>query len=184
MPLGNHGARARHAQRRLALSQATYELRSTLATVTTEVEVAVREVRTTFEETIAKSQSVIAAQAEVNHLEARWRVMAGDNGVASLALEDLLQAHDRLLEEELSLAQSLSAYSVAVLELRRATGTLIEIDGLNFPRRRNLRPRMPEELPLPAARNDVAAKSSEWKVSERKIGGNAPNEAGGRRTRR
>jgi outer membrane protein TolC len=149
MPLGNHGARARYAQRRLALAQVTFALRSTLTTVASEVDIAVREVQTLYEEVAAKMQSVVATLAEVNHLEARWRLLARDEGVASLALEDLLQAHERLLGEELSLAQSMAAYSIAGLELRRATGTLLDVDEPVVPSGWSNGPAVPEEIPVP-----------------------------------
>jgi len=151
MPLSNHGARARHSQRRLALAQVTYELRNTLSTVAWEVDTAVREVETLYAEATAKSQSVYSTLAEVNHLDARWGLLAGDEGPASLALDDLLQAHERLLGEELSLAQTLAAHSVAVLELRRATGTLLDIDDNFGPIPRETAPMMPEEIPVPTA---------------------------------
>jgi outer membrane protein len=146
-PFGNRAARARHEKRRLELAHATHGLRNTLGVVASEVNVAVREVRSFYEEIAAKEKSVAAALAEVNHLESRWHVLAGDDRTASLVLEDLLLAHERLLEEEQSLAQSLAMHSISVLQLRRATGTLLDHEE-RF-RSRNA-PAAPEEIPAPA----------------------------------
>jgi outer membrane protein TolC len=165
MPLGNRGPRARHAQMRLALAQATHALRDTLATVVSEVDIAVREVETSFAEALAKAHSVAAARAELDHLEARWDLLGGDEGLASLALEDLLQAHERLLNEELSLAQSLAAHSVAVLALRRATGVFLEVQQ-PVPRggEHNL-PARPEEIPAPIEATSLVAERSSGRAT-------------------
>jgi hypothetical protein len=149
----------------MALAEATYTLRSTLALVASEVDIAVREVETSYAEAMAKAQSVVAARTEVDHLEARWQLLAGDEGIASLALEDLLQAYERLLSEELTLAQSLAAHNVAVLKLRHATGTLIEIDQPFQPRGWQNAPQPPEEIPVPARPTSLIADRSKGPAS-------------------
>ena len=60
IPLGNRAANARLRQRRLELRQAVNELQVTTSNVRTEVEIAVREVTTTYKEMLSKSQAMIA----------------------------------------------------------------------------------------------------------------------------
>lgn len=130
MPFRNAAAKARVRQRQHELSQATHTLRATLASVSAEVDVAVRDVSATRDDARAKEQAVTATAVEVNVLATRWRMLPQADQAAGLILEDLLRAHDRLLEAEEALALALVSHHQALIELRRVTGTLVEFTPL------------------------------------------------------
>lgn len=129
MPLGRRGASARRSRRELELSQMQEEYRNTLQLVRAEVEVAVREVQTAYQEMFAKDRARIAVESEAETLEARWRELA-DGVSAGLSLEALLRAQERVTDAEYEFARSQLTYNLALINLRHANGTLISIvDG-------------------------------------------------------
>jgi outer membrane protein TolC len=106
-----------------------------------EVEIAVREVHTSYRETQSKYVAMRAADTEVSYLFERWRLLPGDDRSASFLLEDLLDAQNRLAAEEFGFAEAQFAYTVALAELNRVTGTLLK--------REQITPRLIEEDGLP-----------------------------------
>jgi outer membrane protein TolC len=130
IPLGNRTARAEFESRHAELRKAMFELQSTVATGLTEVEVAVREVETSYHEMIGKYQAMIAAEAESSYLDRRWRLVPGYDAATPYLLEDLLDAQERLADEEAGFVTAQVNYTLALIELKRATGTLMRsIDG-------------------------------------------------------
>lgn len=127
MPWGNRAAQAKNRQQTRELTQAAHQFRSALENLATEVEVAVREIATSHQEYLSKRESVAATNAEVIYLQNRWSNLAGDDRSASLLLEDILQAQDRLVDEERTLAQALVNYNIAMTEWRRVTGNMINL---------------------------------------------------------
>ena len=100
VPLHRRAAKARHQRRQLQLRQITQQFDETVQTLSTEVEVAVREVSATFRELLGKYRAMNAAVAEVDYLTRRWELLSGDDRSGSFLLEDLLDAQDRLAIEE------------------------------------------------------------------------------------
>lgn len=129
VPLGRPAVKAQHRQRQRELSQLTHQLQATLATIRAEVEIAVRDTEAAHRELTSKRLAAVATLTEVRYLENRWRRLPGDERSASLFLDDLLRAHERLTEEERSYARALVEYNVALLQLRRATSTLVDVDA-------------------------------------------------------
>ena len=127
-PLGNRAACARRARRAMELRQLKNQYRVTVETLGLEVEVAVREVRTSGEELHARRESLRAAAASLDYVEQRWVRLPGENGAASLVLENLLAAQDRLADAEYALLQTLVTYNLSVINLKRATGELLEYE--------------------------------------------------------
>ncbi|MHB1036486.1 MAG: TolC family protein [Pirellulales bacterium] len=126
IPLGgNRTANARLQQRRLELQQAMNELEATTANVRAEVEIAVRDVDTAFREIGSKYRAVIAGEAEIEYLTARWRALPGDQQTAGFALDELLTAQERLAQAEFDFAFAEAGYNVALISLNRAMGTLV-----------------------------------------------------------
>jgi outer membrane protein TolC len=134
MPLCNRAAKARHQQRRLELQQLTYQLQETTSTLRAEVEVAVRNVDTAFREMHSKYRAMLAADAESKYLNERWRNLPGEDQVASFLLEDLLDAQERQAAEEADFVTAQVTYTVALAELKRATGTLLQAESITTSR--------------------------------------------------
>jgi hypothetical protein len=91
----------------------------------TEVEIAVRDVETSYREMVSKWQAMIAADAETRYLGQRWRLLPGYDTTTPFLLEDLLDAQERLAEEEAGFVTSQVDYTLALIELKRVTGTLM-----------------------------------------------------------
>ena len=125
MPLGNRVARARNARRRMELRQLRNQYRTTLETLSLEVEVAARELQTAGLEMDAKREAKRAAEVQLDYVAQRWVHLPGEGGTASLVLESLLDAQDRLAEAEVGLLTSRITYNLAMTELKRATGELL-----------------------------------------------------------
>jgi outer membrane protein TolC len=130
MPIGNRAARARMQQRQIEMRQATNQFESVVANARAEVEIAVREVTTTYREAVAKYHAMQADVAEIAYLTDRWRSLPGDQQVAGVVLDNLLSAQDRLADAELGLATALVNYNVALANVQRATGTLLNAEDV------------------------------------------------------
>lgn len=128
VPLFNRAANARHERRQREMSQLTHRFNAFMANLKAEVEIAVREVSTTFGEVQSKYKSMVAAAREVDSTTQRFELLPGEDRAASLLLQDLLLAQERLSAEEFAFVEAQIAYAVAQVELKRATGVLLEYD--------------------------------------------------------
>jgi outer membrane protein TolC len=128
VPLGNRTARAEYARRQAELDRATFAFRSTVETGLTEVELAVREVETSYQEMVGRYQAMVAADAEEKYLYQRWRLIPGHDGATPYLLEDVLDAQDRLADEETAFVLAQVNHVLALAYLKRATGTLLRFD--------------------------------------------------------
>jgi outer membrane protein len=126
-PIGNRGPRAVQEQRVLELQRATSQLRAITATTRAEVEIAVREISTTRGEMISRHQAMLSEQDQASYLLERWRLLPGDQQVAGVVFNDLLDAQDRRAAAEFEFVTSQVAHRVAWIKLRRAIGTLCEV---------------------------------------------------------
>ncbi len=128
MPLRNRASRARFQRQAIELRQHQQQLQNTLQVLQLEVEIAVRDAITAFREIRAKHQSMRAAEVEVDFLTQRWTLLPGDDRSVSLLLEDLLNAHERLAAQEFGFLDAQVQYNVALVLLRKATGTLLQFE--------------------------------------------------------
>ncbi len=125
VPLGNRAAKAKMEQRQWELKRAINSFRATVETSLTEVEIAAREVDTSWRELLGKYQAMAAAQNEVSYLQDRFEKLAAPDESSTLLLEDLLDGYERLADEEASFVQSQTNYALSIIQLRRATGTML-----------------------------------------------------------
>ncbi len=95
----------------------------------TEVEIAVRETETAFTEMVTKSQAVEAAGNEVIYLQDRWDHLPDANESAILLIEDLLDAQERLADEEREFVSAQTTYAMSWVQLRKAMGILLRFNG-------------------------------------------------------
>ncbi len=125
-PVCNRAASARKRRRELEIRQLRNQYSSTLETVRLEVEVAVREFQTSQTELSTKHQAMNARVAQLDALTKRWENLPGEEVTASLALENLLLAQDRLATSEFEYLQSQLTFKLAIFNLKRAMGTLLK----------------------------------------------------------
>ncbi len=131
VPLGNRASRARLAANRWELQRAMYQFQQTTEVVFTDVEIAVRETQTAFDEMATKKQAIEAAEAEVDYLQQRWEILPDPNESAILLIEDLLDAQERLADEERAFITAQVAYALSWVQLRKAMGVLLRFDVPN-----------------------------------------------------
>ncbi|HQX49784.1 MAG TPA: TolC family protein [Planctomycetaceae bacterium] len=125
VPLGRRAAKAKMDQRQWELKRAISVFRVAVETSLTEVEIANREVDTAYREMLGRYQAMVAAQNEVAYLQDRFDVLPAIEDSSMLLLEDLLNGFERLADEESAFAQTQSNYALSIIQLRRATGTLM-----------------------------------------------------------
>ncbi len=125
MPFGNRRASAQLRRRELELVQLNHRYQETVATLTSEVEVALRQVGASFSELQSQRQALIATAAELRLREQRWEELPGDDRSVSFVIAELLDAQDRLTRDEQLYAEAETNYAVSLLELKRAMGTLV-----------------------------------------------------------
>lgn len=125
LPLGNRAAKARLEQRQWELQRAIAGFRTTVETSLTEVEIANREVDTAWRDLLGRYQAMVAAQNEVSYLRDRFQVLPMAEDSSILLLQDLLDGYERLADEESYFVKAQTAYALSLIQLRRATGTLM-----------------------------------------------------------
>jgi outer membrane protein TolC len=130
LPLGRREARAIQGRRRVELRQLTSQLEATVIDVLTDVEIATGEIGTTYLELRGKYEAMQAAEEEVVYLTQRWRLVPGEERAASFVLEELLDAQERAAIAQFGFAQAQVAHTLALVQLRRATGTLLQHEGV------------------------------------------------------
>lgn len=130
IPLGNHAAKARYQRREIEARQLANQLKTTIDTVLLEVQVSVREIATSYREMQNKFAAMEAVRAEVVSLEERQSVEMTNGGNSGAYLERVLDAHDRLIESEYDFVKSMTTYNVALANIDRATGMLMETSGM------------------------------------------------------
>jgi len=128
LPVGNRLAKARLCRRQHELARLQDEYSRALEAVRTEVDIAVRELKTSYLEIGAKSRALAAAEAEADTIEQRWKRMVDGNGSAGLNLESLLRAQERVTATERDYLTSVLGYNLAMINLKRANGTLLQSD--------------------------------------------------------
>ncbi|MFT5528260.1 MAG: outer membrane protein, partial [Pirellulaceae bacterium] len=132
LPLYNRAAKARMKRRQLEMRQLQNQFQSTVATLTMEVKVAAREVETSFTELTTKYSSMEAAQLQLESLTKRWKLLPGESQSASLYLEDVLAAQERLTNSEYELLKSEMSYNLSLMNLKRARGTLLQEESIDI----------------------------------------------------
>ena len=95
-----------------------------------EVEVAVREVNTSYHEMLGRYHAMVAAGEQLHYLQRRWELLPGEDRAGGFLLEDLLDAQDRLVAEELEFARSQVEYTLSLSRLQRAIGTLLDREAI------------------------------------------------------
>lgn len=134
LPVGNRLAKARLSRRKHELARLKDEYSRALEAIQTEVDIAVREINTSYQEIGAKSRALQAAEAEATTIEQRWKRSMDGSGSASLNLESLLRAMERVTDAEREYVTSILTYNLASVNLKRANGTLLQSENVSISR--------------------------------------------------
>jgi outer membrane protein TolC len=126
-PLGNAAAQARLRRRQLEARQLTLEFEATLKSVSADVDNVLRDIEAARATAIGQHRAMVAARAELDYILSRWRTLPGEDRATSLMLDEALDALDRLVNAEGSLAQAQVDYALTLIQYKRATGQLFQI---------------------------------------------------------
>ena len=70
---------------------------------------------------------MLAASNESNYLADRWETLPDENDSVPQILESLLDSQERLTDEEAAFAKAQFDYSVSIVKLKQAMGTLVQL---------------------------------------------------------
>ncbi|MCO8121378.1 TolC family protein [Stieleria sp. TO1_6] len=127
VPLYRRAAKANVQRRQAELRQLADQMSQTIQQLHAEVAAAVREVETSYREMNARYIAMVSAEDYMELISRRWRELPGEGDSSNLLLDDLLNSQDRLLVEEVKFAQSQIDYALSTTRLKRATGSLLQI---------------------------------------------------------
>jgi outer membrane protein TolC len=137
-PLENQIARARLERRQLELRQQMDQLRTTIDTVLLEVKISAREVSTAYRETQAKFAAVRAFTEDLETLQARRALQAvGEETLMASYLDTVLDSQDRRAEAEEEFIRAGANYQIAIVNLERAKGRLLNYSSVETVRDRD-----------------------------------------------
>ncbi|MCG3138380.1 MAG: hypothetical protein HJJLKODD_02243 [Phycisphaerae bacterium] len=125
-PLGNRGPRAAQRRARLEHAQALAALKQAIERIIYDVNIAIREIGTSFAQIAANSRSVISQENEVKAIVDR----AERRDPSQLNIE--LNALSSLANNRQNLLQSLIDYHLAISGLEYAKGTLLEYNNISI----------------------------------------------------
>jgi outer membrane protein TolC len=129
-PLGNRAANAKLRKRQLEYAQLTCQLAAVTSNVRLEVENAIREIDTAYQEMLCQAHAVVANLDEIEYLQARWEASLDEQRSSTVLLDDLFNAHDRLARSEGLYATAIASYNSGFATLNRAMGTLVDCELL------------------------------------------------------
>ena len=130
-PIQNRGAKARHLRRNLEYRQQLEQINATIDTTLFEVKVSHRELETARREVVARQKSLQAATNELDSMKKRWDFaeLKGEKGGATY-MQFLLDSQERQSTAEEAHLNALVNYSIAVENLERAKGTLLNFNKI------------------------------------------------------
>ncbi|HLQ43454.1 MAG TPA: TolC family protein [Planctomycetaceae bacterium] len=134
VPISNRAPLARRERRELELRQLRNQYQTTLNSLQLEVKVCVREVETALAEMFSQRRAMDASTAELAYLEQRWKRLPGEDGNASLMLDNLLQAQSRLATNEFNFLTAQVTYNLALWNVKQATGELLQTEQVSWGR--------------------------------------------------
>ncbi len=134
VPLGNRAALARQERRELELRQLHQQYQTALNTLQLEVKVSVREVETAFAEMLSQQSAMDASTVELDYLEKRWEHLPGEDGTASLMLDNLIEAQARVSQNEFSFLTAQVTYNLALWNVKKSTGELLQTENVSWGR--------------------------------------------------
>ncbi len=126
-PWGRRAARARVEKAQADIARINGELRAVLADVAAEVETAVQNVAAAHLTMQGRREAMQAAEADIASLRQQWEMNPASGRLASALLDELLDAQQRLLEQERAFAAAENEYVVAQVALLRAEGRLMSV---------------------------------------------------------
>lgn len=133
VPIYQRAAKARLERDQFRWKAITSELEDQILKVQSEVDIAIRDVQTSHRRLVAQSVAMESARAEMDAQQERLELSFGGGDNIGNTLNFLLDAQDRLAEQENLLAQAQADYMVSWVALKKAMGTLVLIESGQAP---------------------------------------------------
>ncbi len=127
MPIGNRGPRAVYRRSQLQHEQQVAALKQTFEEVILDINLAVRQVATTFDQIAPSFESAEARHREVDSIVARQERKDLNT------LNSELAARRALAESRRAMLRAVVDYNIAVVNLERAKGTLLRYNNVVLP---------------------------------------------------
>ncbi len=130
VPIGRRAALAKEERRQWEMQRTFSQFHLTVEEALTAVEVAVREVETNYREMLGKYHAMVAVTDEADYLFDRWTALPGADDSSVLLLENLLDAQERVADEEAGMVRAQVSYALSIVRLKREMGTLLIVTPL------------------------------------------------------
>ena len=127
IPIGNRGPRAARQRAELQRRQAEKALQARMEEIILDVHLSARNIRTTYEQIGPSFESAESREREVSSIVAR----AERKDINTLNSE--LGAREALAAERRSMLAAMVEYNIAIIDLERAKGTLLEYNNIELP---------------------------------------------------
>lgn len=162
-PLENNIAKSHLERRRIETRQQINQIKTAIDSVLLEVKVSAREVGTSYREAQAKYQAVRAYTEDLETLEARRKVQdLKDEGQVASYLDTVLDSQDRRAHAEEDFILAAANYQVAITNLERAKGNLLNFSNITVMRGKDEDGKLPQLwLEKGGTKNVIDAKSSQ-----------------------
>lgn len=125
IPIGNRRAKSVKKRSELLLTKAFKDFEVVVETGLVETEQAVNDVKAYYSEMTGAYNSMMQARQETLFAETLWKEVTNESGGTLQSLDALFDSQDRMADEEYSFVESQVKYEIAVIELKRSTGTLL-----------------------------------------------------------
>jgi outer membrane protein TolC len=138
LPYGRRASQSRLTQRQIKLQKVNEEIEVALLAVVSETQVAARHLDSAYKTMHAAATAIESANADLDYQTQRWEAFALVEGDFSegqtpvTLLDQLLDAQQRLSNAESIYSQSEFDFKKAQLALKRATGTILQSEQIDF----------------------------------------------------
>ena len=128
-PIGNRDRIAQLRQKRYERLKAVATMQNTVDQIAVVVDERIRQVRASLEEMDEQQAAAEAARLQLRALEAREKMR---DQLSPAFLQTKLQAQETLAEAKRGYVRVVVEYNVALVELERAKGTVLELNGVKL----------------------------------------------------
>lgn len=142
-PLGNNGAEARNTRKKIAIRQLINQLDVTVENVMLEVQVSHREMQKYYESMVQSYQIMKSDMEEINEIMSRIDYLVEQGEPYGDMLYRLMDSSERLTRSEETVARSELTYNLALYNLQRAMGVMVQNNDIAFAREED-----DDELPI------------------------------------
>ena len=127
LPIGNRGPRAAHLRAKLQQQQQVAQLKSTFEKIILDVNLTVRTMDTAYDQILPSFEAAQAREREVDSIVAR----AERKDINTLTTE--LNARQSLAGARRAMLGAMVEYNIAIIDLERAKGTLLQYHNVVIP---------------------------------------------------